>query len=318
MARPEINRRQFLSAVAGTTVAVGAATLAGPVAGAAAAPNARLIPPGKIGIQLFTIRNLVSSLGFRAVFEELSRMGYRYVEFAGYSSPAEPGITVEQIRQLLDDNGLKGIGSHLGLNAFRNNMELELDRAEILGLPYIGTANEPVSSANRTVPGYQAAAAEFNGFGAAAAERGIRWYHHNHQNEFRFANDDPGVRLYDILLEDTDPDLVYLEMDIYWAFVGQHIAPGFEPIDYVNAHPHRYPLFHAKDGERREDLTNGYSITEFGAGDIDFAGFYRQMRARGAHYSLWEQDNAPNTPPDQGGAFGAAERSYDAIYNLRG
>ncbi|TDD97272.1 sugar phosphate isomerase/epimerase family protein [Jiangella asiatica] len=315
MAHPEINRRRFFSAVAGTTMAVTAAGVAAPsVAGAA---KGMLVPPGKIGIQLFTIRNLVSSLGFRAVFEELARIGYQNVEFAGYTSPAEPGITVEQIRQLLDDNGLTPIGSHVSLNAFRTNLQLELDRAEILGLPFVGTANEPVTAANRTVAGYQAAAAEFNAFGAAARERGIRWYQHNHHNEFRFANDDPSTRLYDVLLAETDPKLVFLEMDIYWAYVGQHIAPGFDPIDYVVNNKLRYPLFHAKDG-RRSAAANGYDIVEFGAGDIDFGRFYSTIGSRGRHYSLWEQDNAPNTPAEAGGALGAAERSYDAMCALRG
>jgi sugar phosphate isomerase/epimerase len=317
MARPQVNRRQFLRAVAGTTAAVGATALAGPVT-STAATQGRLVPRGKIGIQLYSVRNLVSSLGFRTVFEELSRLGYRQVEFAGYTSPAEPGITPTQIRQLLDDNGLTGIGGHRGINDFRNNMQAELDTAEILGLPHIGTANEPVSAENRTIAGYRAAAEEFNQFGAAAAERGIKWYHHNHHNEFRFANDDPGVRLYDVLLSETDPLLVYLEMDIYWAFVGQHIAPGFEPAAYVRNNMRRYPLFHAKDGERRPELDNGYHIVEFGAGDIDFQRFYREIGAKGAHYSLWEQDNAPDTPEELGGAFGAAERSYQAISTLRG
>ncbi|PZF82469.1 sugar phosphate isomerase/epimerase family protein [Jiangella anatolica] len=315
MARPEINRRRFLGAVAGTTMAVTAAGLAAP--SAATAAKGMLVPPGKIGIQLFTIRNLVSTLGFRVVFEELARIGYQNVEFAGYSSPAEPGITVPQIKQLLDDNGLTGIGSHVGLNAFRTNLELELDRAEILGLPFVGTANEPVTAANRTVAGYQAAAAEFNAFGAAAQARGLRWYQHNHQNEFRMAADDPSVRLYDVLLAETDPKLVFLEMDIYWAYVGQHIAPGFDPIDYVVANRLRYPLFHAKDG-RRSAAANGYDIVEFGAGNIDFQRFYSTIGSRGRHYSLYEQDNAPNTSPDAGGALGAAERSFDAIHGLRG
>lgn len=316
MARPELNRRRFLSAVAGTTAAMTAATFLG--SGTATAANGRLIPRGRIGIQLFTIRNLVAELGFARVFEELSRMGYKYIEFAGYQSPAEPGITPQQIRQLLDDNGLIGIGGHRGLNSFRTNMEEELDIAETLGLPHIGTANEPVSWNNRTVDGYKAAAEEFNAFGAAARARGLKWYHHNHHNEFRFATDNPSVRLYDLLLSETDPDLVYFEMDIYWAFVGQHIAPGFNPVEYVVAHPRRYPLFHSKDGERQPESDLGYEITEFGAGDIDFQSFYRALPGRGRFISLWEQDNAPNTPDELGGAFGAAERSFDAMWNLRG
>jgi sugar phosphate isomerase/epimerase len=318
LARAELTRRGFLRAAAGTTVAVTAATVGGAALAAPAHASSRVIPPGKIGLQQWSIRDVVSSLGFRPVFEELSRMGYRHFEFFNYNSPAEPGQTLQQLRQLLDDNGLAAIGAHRGLGNFRNNLQLELDQAEILGLPHIGTANEPVNAANRTVAGYRAVAAEFNAWGEAAAARGIKWYQHNHQNEFRFANDDPSVRLYDVLLAETDPEYVFFEMDIYWAFVGQHIAPGFEPAEYVKANPQRYPLFHAKDGERRPDLTNGYNFTEFGAGDIDFAAFYREIGPSSRmHFSLWEQDNAPNTPAELGGSLGAAERSYQAMYDLR-
>ncbi|AYY14790.1 sugar phosphate isomerase/epimerase [Actinobacteria bacterium YIM 96077] len=325
MAHTKIDRRRFLSALAGTTAAAGTAAFAGATtAGAttAARPSGslrrRLIPPGRIGIQLWSVRDAIAELGFRVVLEELARMGFVHIEFAGYSSPAEPDITPAQIRQLLDDNGLNGIGGHRGIADFRNNMEAELDIAETMGFPYIGTANEPVSPGNRTVDGYKAAADEFNSFGEAARARGLKWYHHNHHNEFRFAADNPEVRLYDLLLSETDPHLVYLELDIYWAYVGQHIAPGFDPVDYVKAHSHRYPLFHTKDGARRPDLPHGYEMTEFGEGDIDYESFYRALPRRGSYVSLWEQDNAPATPADGGGSLGAAERSCAAMKGLRG
>lgn len=317
---PTLSRRGLLRA-AGATVAVSAATLAGaaPVtAGSGKPANGLVIPAGKIGIQQWSIRDAVAELGFRVVFAELSRVGYRYFEFFDYNSPAEPGLTIPQLRTLLDDHGLRGIGAHRGLNAFRSNLQLELDQAEILGLPYIGTANEPVTPDNRTVAGYQAAAEEFNGFGAAARARGLHWYQHNHQNEFRFAADAPDVRLYDVLLAETDPRLVFFELDVFWAFVGQHIAPGFDPADYVRTNQHRFPLLHAKDGERREDLPNGFDFVEFGAGDIDFAAFYREVGQPGRRFSLWEQDNAPDTPDELGGSLGAADRSYQAMRALRG
>jgi sugar phosphate isomerase/epimerase len=241
-------------------------------------------------------------------------MGYRHFEFFNYQ-----GMNLQELRQLLDDNGMTAIGKHSSLGAFRNNLEGELEQAAMLGLPYLGTANEPVSAANRTIAGYQAVCAEFNEWGQYALENyGIKWYQHNHQNEFRFANDDPSVRLYDVMLAETDPEYVFFELDIYWAFVGQHIAPGFEPADYVREQPERYPLFHAKDGESRPDLANGYDFVEFGAGDIDFAQFYRDIGASSSrHFALWEQDNAPNTPAELGGSLGAAERSYDAMRSLR-
>lgn len=68
---------------------------------------------------------------------------------------------------------------------------------------------------------WKRAAADFNTYGAAAKRRGMKFYQHNHAEEFSFATDKPNVRLYDVLLAETDPNLVYLEMDIYWAFAYQ-------------------------------------------------------------------------------------------------
>lgn len=321
--RTDLNRRTFMR-LAGSTVAVGAATLAGTsaanAAGASAAPLAggrRLVAPGKLGIQLFTIRDKVSSLGFRVVFERLAEMGYSEVEFAGYTQNQVGPITPQEIRQLLDDNGLRAVGGHRGIGNFANNMEEELDIAETLGMQHIGTANAPTG--NRTIAGYLAAAEQFNGFGAAAAARGLKFYQHNHQHEFAFANDDPSVRLYDVFLENTDPSLVFLEMDVYWAFVGKHIYPGFEPIDYVLANRERYPLFHLKDGRANPQSGNGYDIVEFGAGSIDFQAFLSALGGTGRQHGIWEQDNAASVaePPHAVDSFGNAERSADAILALR-
>jgi sugar phosphate isomerase/epimerase len=329
--RTDVNRRNFLR-LAGGTVAVGAATLAGAglatsaaasvsaaaTTAATTAGNGRvLVPPGQIGIQLYSIRDKVSSLGFRAVFERLSAMGYAEIEFAGYTQNQVGPITPQEIRQLLDDNGLSAVGAHRGIGDFVNNLEQELDTAQILGMPHVGTANAPTS--NRTVAGYLAAAEQFNGFGEAAAARGLKFYQHNHDGEFSFATDNPDVRLYDVFYDNTDPAKVYLEMDVYWAFVGQHRYPGFEPVDYVLRNPHRYPLLHLKDGEVNPENSGGYDIVEFGAGDLPYTEFLSALGGGGQRHGIWEQDNAssrpaPGFPVD---SFGNAARSYVEIRSLR-
>jgi len=330
--RTDVNRRNFLR-LAGGTVAVGAATLAGaglagtaaastlaPAAETAAATAGRgrvLVPAGHIGIQLYSIRDKVSSLGFRTVFERLADMGYAEVEFAGYTQGQVGAITPEEIRQLLDDNGLRAVGSHRGIADFANNMERELDIAEILGMEHVGTAQAPTN--DRTVAGYLAAAEQFNGFGAAASARGLKFYQHNHDGEFSFATDDPDVRLYDVFYDNTDPRKVFLEMDVYWAFVGKHRYPGFEPVDYVKRNPHRYPLLHLKDGDANPANTGGYDIVEFGAGDLPYTEFLSALAGSGRRHGIWEQDNAatvaaPGFPVD---SFGNAERSYVEIRSLR-
>ena len=319
MAKNRIDRRALLRGLAGSTVAVGAASLAGALPAVAAGESSgRLIPQGHLGIQLYSVRDKIAQLGFAAVFEELSRIGYREVEFAGYTQGNVGPITPEQIRQLLDDNGLKAAGSHRGLGDFRTNLEWELDAAETLGMSAVGTASAPTG--NRTIAGYQAAAAEFNAWGAAAAARGIKLYQHNHTIEFSFATDRPDVRLYDLFLELTDPRYVFLEMDILWAYGGARKYPGFRPVDYVNAHPHRYPLFHVKDGVPLPDPQQGnsYLDVEFGAGVIPFAEFFTELDGGGRFTYLWEQDSGPNAQPNPPGSLGAAERSYQRMVDLRG
>lgn len=322
--RSALDRRTFMR-LAGSTVAVGAATLGGTTA-AAAAPAAsaapagqgrRLVPPGKLGIQLYSIRDKVSSLGFRAVFERLADLGYAEVEFAGYTQNQVGPITPAEIRTLLDDNGLVAVGSHRGIRDFAANMEAELDIAETLGMRHVGTANAPTN--DRTVDGYRAAAEQFNGFGEAAAARGLKFYQHNHDGEFGFAEDDPSVRLYDVFLEHTDPASVFLEMDVFWAFVGQHRYPGFEPVEYVLAHRDRYPLFHLKDGRTNPDSAGGYDMVEFGVGDIDYQAFLGALTGSGRQHGIWEQDNAASVaePPHELDSLGNAGRSADALLALR-
>jgi sugar phosphate isomerase/epimerase len=319
MHRTRLDRRTFLRRLAGSTVAVGAASMTGSLPAAAAGPDCgrRAIPRGQIGIQLYSVRDKVAELGFATVFEELSRVGYREVEFAGYTQGSVGPITPQEIRRLLDENGLKAAGSHRGLNDFRTNLDAELDIAETLGMRHLGTAQAPTE--NRTVDGYKAAAAEFNAWGAQAAERGIRMYQHNHTIEFSFATDRPDVRLYDVFLEHTDPDVVFLEMDILWAYGGARKYPGFRPVDYVNASPHRYPLFHVKDGVPLPDPQEGnsYRDVEFGKGTIPFDEFFGELRGYGGYEYLWEQDTAPQVKPNPPGSLGAAKRSYRRMVELR-
>jgi sugar phosphate isomerase/epimerase len=274
----------------------------------------RLLPRNRIGIQLFTIRDQVATLGFDAVFSELAKLGYAEVEFAGYNQgSALPPITVPEIRRLLDRHGLRGIGSHIGLTQFRDNLTRVLDDAQTLGLRYVGTANAPDAlfpPAERGTPeAYSRAAEQFNKFGAAAKERGMKFYQHNHAGEFAIVN---GTRLWDVVIAETDPDLVYFEIDIYWAYVGQFLHGGFDPIAYVNAQPRRFPLYHVKDGVRSSS-PNGYSFVDVGDGVHDFRRFFETVGVPGHHYIV-ERDDAPANPA---GSFSTAARSLTYLRSLR-
>lgn len=313
-----LSRRGFFrgaaAAAAATTLTSGGLVRQIAFAGHDRNDRDRLLPRNRIGIQLFTLRDRVSAVGFEAVFRELSRQGYAEVEFAGYTQgPTLPPITVREIRRLLDRYGLRGVGSHIGLNQFRDNLTQVLDDAQTLGLSYIGTANAPDAlfpAAERNTPdAYHRAAELFNNFGAAARARGLKFYQHNHAGEFAIVD---GVRLWDITIAETDPALVFFEFDIYWAYVGQFIHGGFDPIAYVKAQPRRFPLYHVKDGVRSPG-TNGYTFADVGDGVHDFRRFFETVGVSGHHYIV-ERDDAPANPA---GAFSTASRSIAYLHALR-
>lgn len=329
-----LRRRGFLGVAAGAAAAALLGTAASGTAAAAPAASAAsgrrggpLLPRGSLGIQLYSVRDQVSALGFARVFEELRRYGYSEVEFAGYTQGSAGPITLGQLRRLVRDNGLRAVGSHVGYyssdpNAytFATNLEKVLDDAQELGLKHIGTASGPFRYGS-TVDAWKRAAEDFNTYGAAARARGMTFYQHNHAEEFSFATDRPDVRLYDVLLEETDPDLVHLEMDIYWAYCAQFrfstrpdgVPAPFDPIDYVLAAPHRYPLFHVKDGEKDPSTRDGYRMVDVGDGDIDyerFIGGVERLSRRRNHHWIAEHDNP-------GDSLSFARRSGAYLRSLR-
>ncbi|MEW2134213.1 sugar phosphate isomerase/epimerase [Streptomyces sp. NPDC005435] len=330
-----LSRRGMLGVAAGATAAALLGAAAGPAAASTTAPAASaagrgrpVLPPGRLGIQLYSLRDKVGTLGFAPVFAELEKYGYDEIEFAGYTQGSAGPITLARLKRLARDHGLTLIGSHVGYYSddpgaytFAQNLDQVLDDAQALGLKHIGTASGPFRYGS-TVDAWKRAAQDFNAYGAAAKARGMKFYQHNHSDEFAFAADDPKVRLYDVLLAETDPDLVYLEMDIYWAYAGQFrfsrrpdgTPAPFEPLDYVVAHPHRYPLFHVKDGVSDPSNEFGYRMTDVGDGDIDYQRFISAVThlrgQRQSHHWQTEHDN----PTD---SFRFARRSSAYLHSLR-
>ncbi|WP_214110637.1 sugar phosphate isomerase/epimerase family protein [Acrocarpospora catenulata] len=353
-----LNRRQFLAATTGMAAAA-AIPLTTP--GAALAGNGVLVPPGKRGIILYTVRDAISRnplttphpSGFRRVFEELARIGYKQVEFAGYTQNAnsEGGAnmgTVEgarQLRQWLDDNGLEAEGNHgfipsswpltpADLTRWQETLEI----ANILGLGHVGTGNDPTSSNFKG--DWDVAAEKWNYLGSLATAAGLKMYTHNHDAAYNFLLDSgpldalgrptrsSGIRKLEYFLSITNPEHVWLEMDIFWAHVAQYkhrvftAADGssqtsiFNPLAVVQAQTKRFPLFHAKDGKINTATANGYDMVPFGTGDIDYKNFFSQMGAKGYHNPMYEQDNAPGTDPMQ--SLQLAQVSYAGMAALRG
>jgi sugar phosphate isomerase/epimerase len=334
-----ISRRGFLGA-AGGAAALG--TL-GPLSGTAGAHGRHRhgddnedygfgrdgdLPLDKIGIQLFTVRDLLADneLDLAGTFEVLRDAGYAEVEVGGtYDSTNNVANTAAQFRELAEEYDLKPEGMHNpgGHNAWRANPEAVLDDAEALGLRYVGVAS-PSNTVPATHAGYAAMAEEFNAFGAAARRRGMRFYFHNHPGDFAL---DGGTPIYDTLLAETDPRLVYFEMDIAW-----FVAGGADPYAYLRRHgSSRFPLFHVKDltftappspppsvpADTRAPRTTPanvrfpnrpYWLKDVGKGDIDFAKVFSALRDLDDHHYFVEHDDAPDDETTGGGGVPLGHR----------
>jgi sugar phosphate isomerase/epimerase len=319
-----LSRRGFIGA-AGGAAALG--TL-GPVTGVAGAhgrdhdDNRRDdygfgrgdLPLSRIGIQLFTVRDLLgdNELDLPGTFEMLADAGYAEVEIGGtYDSVNMVNRTAAEFRALAEQYDLKPEGMHNpgGHNAWRANTQAVLDDAETLGLRYVGVASPNRTLFPSTHAGFSALADEFNTFGEAARARGLKFYFHNHPEDFVL---DGGTPVYDTLLAETDPRLVYFEMDIAW-----FVAGGQDPYTYLREHgSRRFPLFHVKDltftapappppnvtpDTRNPRTTPGnvampnrpYWLRDVGKGDIDFAKIFSALRDLDDHHYFVEHDDAP-------------------------
>jgi sugar phosphate isomerase/epimerase len=353
-----LSRRRFLGASAGA--AAGAAAISLIPAAAHAAPGDTgktdcggepTVLPSHRGIILYTVRDVVTRApdptnaiggGFRYVFEQLAGMGYKQVEFAGYTQSTSilgRQITPTEIRQLLDDNGLVANGSHIGFD-FRDpaSFEAELDVAETLGLPHLGTASIPTGS--RYKSDWAQAADNFNAFGALAKARGIKLYQHNHHAEYNFlldagpldANGKPtassGLRGLEYFFTLTDPRLVWFEMDIYWGYVAQHRYQTytdkhgkvrtslFDPIRTVQQRSHRFPLFHVKDGVPA-DNADGYTFVPAGTGVIPLQKLLNAVGDQALRHPNYEQDNAPGGAALPNQSLEDSQISYTNIASWR-
>jgi sugar phosphate isomerase/epimerase len=229
-------------------------------------------PLKRIGLQLYTVRDLMRADVARTL-EQVADAGYREVEFAGYFDQ-----TPARIRKLLDSQGLTSPSSHLPLADLQQHLDRTLELAETIGHRYLVVPSLDEKD-RRTLDDYRRVAAALNRAGEAAWKRGLRVGYHNHDFEFDRID---GVLPYDVLLQRTDPALVFFEMDFFWITRGRA-----DPFAYFERHAGRFHLCHIKDMDRRGEMT------VVGTGRIDFAALLRRREQAGLRHFFVEHDNPP-------------------------
>jgi hypothetical protein len=277
------------------------------------------------------------------------------------------------LRGWLDDFGLQAIGNHgfipntwngpnspggqMSTQDF-NRLQAELEFAATLGTPFMGTGNDPTSANNRNIEVWTIAGEKWEALNTLSLEWGMHMYTHNHSPAYNFLQDGPmvtvtqdrvtgapiaptqvrgesGKRLMQHYLDVTSPDLVVIEMDIYWAHVAQHqwrwrydwngnrVEDIFDPLATVARQTQRYPLYHAKDGDattQAPGVGDGYTMIPFGdpRSDIDYQTFFANQGAKGYHNPNYEQDNAPGGSADPGQSLRFSKISAANMQAIRG
>lgn len=291
-----VDRRSFLRTVA--VVGFGGTAL-GACARQAVSPGAATLVtrPGadRIGVQLYTVRDLLQQ-DFEGTLARIAEIGYRSVEFAGYYQR-----TPEQVRELLDRLDLVAPSTHVGVNALRQDFAGQARNARVIGHEYLTLPSYRVGQDVDPVAGWRATAAEFNTLGAQCREEGLGFAYHNHAWEFQQL--EGGTTPFDILVSETDPELVDFQLDLYWA----HHA-GRDPARLFDQYPGRFTMWHVKD---MRDPQGTREMVPVGQGEIDFGDLFRRAGRSGLRHFFVEHDNAAETV----GSLASIQASY---LHLRG
>jgi len=319
------NRREFIK----TSSMVAAGTLIAPsFLMNTAFKNSKI---ENVGLQLWSIAKTLEN-DFEGTLQMLSQIGYKELELFGpypFSTEKDKAIwktitpmvgfsqsgyfnrSAKQLKEMLDGNGLRTPSMHVGLDTLRHNLNETAEAAHLLGQQYAGIASIPEEE-RRSLDDYKRIADDFNIIGEKAKALGLRFYYHNHGYGF---SEMEGKIPFDIILERTDPTLVYLEMDIFWT-----IAGGADPIAYLDNNAGRYKLMHVKDMKKEVRFSGDGGnpqqwmelfpyITDAGSGVLDLKTILSHAKKSGVEHFIVENDVIVDVK-------GSLEKGYNHIASL--
>lgn len=234
-----------------------------------------------IGVQLYTLRNDLAG-DAQGSIRKVAALGFKEVENFGYNGKFF-GMDAKSYRDFLTGLGLTAPSGHYMLGNLKSGWEKAVEDALLVGQQYMVLAflmpNERTS-----LDDYKKVASELNRAGEICKKSGIQLCYHNHDFEFQNFN---GTLPFDVLLSQTDPELVKIELDLYWT-----VKAGQQPLEIFKKYPKRIALWHVKD----MDNTEKRGFTEVGSGVIDFKPIFKAHKQSGMKHFFVEQDICPGSP----------------------
>lgn len=260
-------RRHFLKTVG--TVALGSMILPSLVSARIKIKNP--------GIQLYTVRAEMLA-DAHGTLKKLADLGIKQIESARSAKGNYYGLTAKEMKQACKDLGMTLRSGHVGVDA---KWQQTMEEAAESGQEYLICSSMP--SSGQTLDNYKRTADIFNKNGEECRKLNLKFGYHNHDYEFDKVD---GQILYDVLMDNTDPKLVYMELDLGWV-----IASGQDPFHYFSKYPGRFPLWHLKDMNLQKKES-----TEFGKGGLDIAKILQHQGESGLKYLFIEQEEYAKNP----------------------
>ncbi|WP_223591736.1 sugar phosphate isomerase/epimerase family protein [Neobacillus bataviensis] len=234
---------------------------------------------GKIGLQLFSVWKDAEK-DFLGTLQKVINLGYEGIQFAGfYDTPAD------QVKKLLEENKTLVAGAHVGVHQLLNDeWEKTLEYHHTLQNQLIICPALP-KEMRQTMDDYKRSAELLNQIGQKCHEAGFIFGYHNHDFEFQTFGEKTGLEL---LFDNTDPELVKMELDCYWASFADHDALGI-----IRKYKNRIVSLHIKDMKLESGQKAG---TEIGHGQLDFDSIVKVGNEFGIEWFTVEQEEFERDP----------------------
>ena len=240
-------------------------------------------PSWRPGLQLYTVRDALG-IDLEGTLRSAAAIGYREVELAGL-----PGVTAEAMRASLQRHGLDAPSMHASYDRLARGFDAVLEEARTLGANYLVCPSVDAEE-RRTVEDWKRVCQTLNRIGQVVRSRGLVLAYHNHDFEFvPFAD---GTTPFHLLMTETDPGDVKIELDVYWV-----AKAGLDPVQYLKNGQGRILLVHLKD------LASDGSTVEVGAGVLPMEQIVRTALLAGARHLFVEQDTAVDSLASIGLSF---------------
>lgn len=283
------NRRSFLQA-AGTLASGIALSGVGSAMTGCSSANKISAVNNNFGIQLYTLRDVLPA-DPQGVLKQVASFGYKQIESYEGDKGMFWGMKNTEFKSLMDSLGTKIVSSHCD---YKVNFERKADEAAAIGMKYLIC---PYLGKQKDLDTFKQFAAAFNKAGEICKQRGLKFAYHNHDYSFQQIE---GQLPQDVMMKETDKDLVDFELDMYWV-----VAAGQSPLDWFKKYPGRFKLGHVKD--KRDNNT-----TTLGTGTIDYPTILKAAMQQGMEYFIVEQEQYVGTTP-----LAAAKADAEYMKNLK-